>query len=239
MKKLIILLIAAVILNATEYMSKVEPYTTHTISSEVSGKVNFINKLKEYTKIDKKTIVLTLDTEDEKIQVKTLKNSLALQNELVKIKKDNYKNKVKVKQLSIYNKNQEKLYYLESKQSLENMQRDMEIQQNLIRKKEFYISNKYLNKILVSQGEYVEAGTKLYTLYDFSKSKLEVYVRNVDLLGLREKKIFIDGNLSEFSVEKIAQVRDEMRVSTYKVILSKKNNTDNVNYGKVVKVEFK
>jgi len=120
MKKLIILLVSVAVLNATEYMSKVEPYTIHTISSQVSGRVNFVDKTKEYTLIDKKTKVLTLNTQDEKIQVTALQNSLALQNELVKIKKDNYKNKVKVKQLSIYSKNQEKLYYLESKQSLEN-----------------------------------------------------------------------------------------------------------------------
>ncbi len=238
-KNLILISLLTTILNATEYFSKIEPYESHTINSEVSGKVVFVDKSKEYSFIDSKSAILKLDTKDENIQLTTLKNSLAFQKESVKIKESNYKNKAKVKQLSIYNKNQEKLYFLEAKQTLENIKRDIKTQQNQIDKKQFFTSNKYLAEILVSLDEYVESGTKLYTLYDFSKSKLELFVKVNDLENLKEKNIFIDDNLSDFKVEKISQVRDEKRVSTYKVILSSINKSKNFNFGKVVKVEFR
>jgi multidrug resistance efflux pump len=239
MKHIVFLIFIAFGLNATEYFAKIEPYEKHTISSQVNGNVVFVDKSKEYKFIDKKSMILKLDTKDEQIQLDTLKNSLALQKNVVKIKEQNYKNKVKVKQLSIYNKNQEKLSFIEAKQSLENIKRDIKTQERNIEKKEFFVTNQYIDNILVSHEEYVTTGTKLYTLYNFSKLKLEVFVRDQDLDGLKNRDIFINGAKSEFVVEKIAQVRDEKRVSTYKVILSKINSDKNIHFGKVVKVEFR
>jgi len=239
MKKIFLLTISAIVLNATQYFSKIEPYEKHTISSEVSGKVVFIDKSKEYSFIDTKSTILKLDTKDENILLDTLKSTLAFQKELVKIKQSNYKNKVKVKQLSIYNKNQEKLTWIEAKQTLQNIKRDIKTQENKIEKKEFFTSNSYLGEIFVSLYEYVDVGVKLYTIYDFSKSKLQVYIKPSELENLKQKKVYVDGVLSDFRVEKISQVRDEKRISTYKVILSRINKTKNLNFGKVVKVEFK
>lgn len=239
MKKIFLLTISVIVLNATQYFSKIQAYEKHTISSQVDAKVVFIDKTKEYSFIDKNSLVLKLDTKDEEIQLNTLKNSLILQKDVVKIKEQNYKNKVKVKQLSIYNKNQEKLSWIEAKQSLENIKRDIKTQKRQIEKKEFYVNNQYIDNILVAQEEYVTTGTKLYTLYNFSKLKLEVFVRDQNIDTIKQKDIFINGKKSDFIIEKIAQVRDEKRISTYKVILAKANNDKNIHFGKVVKVEFK
>lgn len=239
MKKILLLTLTFITLNATEYFSKIEPYEKHTISSQIDGNVVLVDKSKEYSFVDKNSLVVKLDTKDETIQLDALKKSLSIQRDLVRIKDQNYKNKSRVQQLSIYTKNQEKLLWLESKQSLENIKRDIRTQKRNIEKKEFYVNYQYINNIFVSKGEYVTTGTKLYTLYDFSKLKLEIFLKYQDLDGLTKKTIFIDGMKSDFVVEKIAQVRDEKRVSTYKVVLSKENNNKNIHFGKIVKVEFK
>merc|ERR1712065_39979 len=89
------------------YFTKLEPYEKHIISAEINGKVTYVNKTKEYSLVDKNTMVLKLDTKDEKIQLEALESSLLLQKDIVKIKEQNYQNKTKVKQLSNYDKNQE------------------------------------------------------------------------------------------------------------------------------------
>lgn len=239
MKNILILTITLITLNATEYFSKIEPYEKYTISSQVEGKIVYVDKIKEYSFIDKRSSVLKLDTKDEKIQLDTLENLLVLQKDVVKIKEQDYKNKAKVKQLSIYTKNQEKLSWIEAKQSLENIKRDIKTQKREIEKKEFYVNDQYLDKIFVSHEEYVTTGTKLYTLYNFSKLKLEVFIRDQDIEGLKNRVIFVDGKKSDFIVEKIAQVRDEQRVSTYRVILSRLNSDKSIRFGKIVKVEFR
>ncbi len=239
MKYVLFVVFSAIILNATEYFSKVEPYEKYNISSEVSAKVVFINKDIEYKYIQDKIAILKLDTNDEKIELDNLEKSLVFQKELVDIKEQNYKNKYKVKQLSIYDKNQEKLAWIESEKTLENLKKDIRVKKNTISKKEFYVKDKYVDELFVSQGEYVKAGTHLYTLYDFSKSKLEVFVRAKEINDLEDKEIFVNDKKSEYKIYKITSVRDTQRVSTYKVILAKKNQSTNINFGKVVKVEFR
>ena len=239
MKNLIFLIFIALSLNATEYFSTIEPYEKHTISSEADGRVVLVNKTKEYSFINQNETILKLDIKDESIVLNTLQNSLVLQKDIVNIKESNYKNKFKVRQLSLYDKNQEKLYLIEAKQTLENMKRDIKNEQNKILKKVFNVKDKYLGEIYVSTDEYVTSGTKLYTLYDFSKFKLEVFIRNQDINTIKGKAIFIDDKKTDFVIEKISHVRDEKRVSTYKVILSKVNTKTNTYFGKVVKVEFR
>ena len=239
MKKIIFIILISLSLNATEYFATIEPYEKHTIISEVDGRVVFVDKIKEYSFINQNETILKLDIKDESIVLNTLKNSLLLQKDIVKIKESNYKNKSKVRQLSLYDKNQEKLYLIEAKQTLENMKRDIKNEQNKISKKVFSINDKYLGEVYVSTDEYVTSGTKLYTLYDFSKFKLEVFIRNQDINTIKDKAIFIDDKKTDFVIEKISHVRDEKRVSTYKVILSKANSEANIYFGKVVKVEFR
>jgi len=239
MKNILLLSLIAITLNATEYFTTIEPYEKHVISSQVEGKVTFIDKSKEYKFIDKNTPVIKLDTKDELIRINSLKHSIKLQKNLIAIKEQNYKNKAKVKQLSIYNKNQEKLYFLEAKQTLEQLQRDLLLQNNIIDKKIFNVKNRYIDKLLVSYDEYITVGTELFTLYDFSKLKLEIFVRDKEIDSIKNKTIFIDDKKSKFKIEKISQVRDEQRVSAYRVVLSKPNSNKNIYFGKVVKVEFK
>lgn len=239
MKNLILVCISVVVLNATEYFGKIEPYESFTISSEYPGKIVYVNDLKEYSYLDTKTSILKIDTQDERIQLRTLKNSSTLYEDIIRIRATNYKNKSHVKQLSGYDKNQEKLIWIESKLMLENIKRDIKIKQNEINKKEFSIKEKYLSEIYVALGEYVDIGTKLYTIHDFSKSKIEVYIRHSDFQKLKEKQVYINSAKSNFSVEKISQVNDTERISTYKVVLSSVNKLRQEYYGKIVKVEFK
>ncbi|NQY93275.1 MAG: HlyD family efflux transporter periplasmic adaptor subunit, partial [Campylobacteraceae bacterium] len=106
--------------------------------------------------------------------------------------------------------------------------------------KKFYANNIYLNEIFIEKNEYADAGELLYELYDFSKLKLIIFVKADEIKQLREKKLFVDNIQNDFNIEKISQVRDTKRVSTYKVVLSKVNlNKNNIYFGQVVKVEFR
>ena len=101
------------------------------------------------------------------------------------------------------------------------------------------VLRKYIDEIFVSPNEYVTSGSKLYTLYDFSQSKLEIFVVAKEIETLKNKEIFVDGKKSDYKIQKIASVRDSVKVSTYKVILGKENKYKNIKFGKIVKVEFR
>ena len=239
MRNIIYIIALAIGLNASEYYAKVEPYKTYTISSELSAKVEFVNKKKEYSLVKQKALVLKLDSTDEDIEFDSAKKSLVIQEEVLKIKQSNYKNKVKVRQLSIYDKNQEKLSYLDSKQIVEDLKKNIKVIQKQKQRKEFFVEDKYLKEIYVNKGEYVQIGQMLFELYDFSRSKLEVFVRPNDIEGLKQKSIYINDKKSEYKIEKVSKVRDTQRVSTYKVILYKDNPSRNIKFGEIVKVEFR
>jgi len=239
MKPILTLLILTLTLNATEYMGKIEPYEHYTISAQSSGRVTFIAKAREYSMIEKSLVVLRLDTQEEGIALSNLQHSIKLQKEVVGIKEKNYKNKLGIAQLSDYTKNQEKLLYLDAKQLLENLYRDRAMQKLAIQNKTFTISHLYLDGFHVALGEYVTVGTKLYELYDLSRLKLEIFLPKKELDGIWQKRIYLDGKMSDFRIEKIAKVNDTQHISMYRVILVQKNHTSGNYLGKVVKIAFK
>lgn len=239
MRNIIYIIALAIGLNASEYYAKIEPYKTYSISSELSAKVEFVDKKKEYSLVKQKALVLKLDSTDEDIEFDSAKKSLLIQEEVLKIKQSNYKNKAKVIQLSIYDKNQEKLSYLDSRQIVEDLKKNIKVIQKQKKRKEFFVEDKYLKEIYVNKGEYVQIGQMLFELYDFSKSKLEVFVRPNDIEDLKQKSIYINDKKSEYKIEKVSKVRDTQRVSTYKVILYKDKPNPNIKFGEIVKVEFR
>lgn len=225
---------------AISYMGKIEPFTTYTISSEISGIVTFVDSTKEFSSIDTKELIISIDSSDEDIQIESSTQSLSNLKEILIIQKQNYENKSKVKQLSPYDKNNEKLAYLQTKQTYIETKLNSKTLKNQKRKKEFYVKNKYLGKIYKNQGELINIGDVLFQYYDFSKIKIILYIKPEDIKNIKNKKIFIDNKKSEFSISKISKIRDKYRVSTFEVELTKNNiDQDNIEFGQIVKVEFR
>lgn len=226
---------------ASVYMAKIEPYEKQEIKSEVSGKIIFLNKNKEYSYIKDAQVLIKIDDFDEQILLKNLNNRLTLQDEILKIRKQNYKSKSNIRQLSQYDKNMEKLNYLNVKQNIFNLNKEIKTLKNTIKKKNFFVKNSYLGKIYKNSNEYVQIGEKLFDRYDFSKSKIILYINENEIDDIKNKKIYINNQVSKYYLAKNSLIKDEKRVSRYKVILLKKNSEKNMlkRFGQIVQVEFK
>ncbi|MCH9813791.1 MAG: HlyD family secretion protein [Epsilonproteobacteria bacterium] len=240
MKKIILLLGIALGLQGATYMAKVEPYESTVVSSEFGGKVVFTDKEKEFSYLKSPTTVLRLDSSEERIELKRTQESLAIQQEVLKIKVQNYQNKRSVKQMSSYEKRLEKLVMLESKQIVSDLKKTIALLKNQQAKKHFSVEKRYLGELFVNEGAFVNPGDSLFEMHDFSRSKLIVYLKPETLEKVEKKAVYLDGKKSNYKVVKVAKVRDRKRVSTYRVELEKENLEDsNLSFGAVVKVEFK
>lgn len=224
--------------NANIYMGKIEAYKKIEVRSQISGVVEYVQDKKIFSNIQEQELILKINDKDQNINIKFLEQRLKTQKNIVEIKKDKYIKKSKIKQISIYDKNNEKLAFFESLQELNTLEKEMEIEIRTKEKKHFYLENTYLSKIYFEKGSYVSQGDLLYETYDLKKERIVLYLSFKALNNIKEKNIFINGEKSLYKVFHISRLKDEIRVSTHKIILYKKSNKKTT-FGKVVSVEFK
>lgn len=241
MKKILLAIFCSLTLVfASEYMTKIEPFESFEIKSQTTGIVEFVNRDLESQFIKMNQVLIEINSKDEEIELHKQKNSLAVQREIVKIKQRNYSAKNRVSQMSRYEKEREKLDFLESKKELVLIQEEIKRLKNEISKKKLEVKNRYIHKIYVNKGEYITLGDNLYGSFNISKQKITLYLSFEEIESLDEKLIYIDGVKSDFKVHKISKIKDEIRVSRYKVEFIKQNNDlENFFFDRVVKVELK
>ncbi len=264
MKIFISILLVLVSLHASEYYAKAEPKELFSVKALVSGEVVFVNDRQEGTESDGNVVVIVddaIDKEDlksSKLKLKYLLSNISLMNQnlvnskrVAQINEDNYK---RVKNLSSYSKTQKdtKLLsminaqnsYISVKTSLENLKtqkEDLKLKiktlQDRIKKKNISVLNgQYIYKIYPRIGDYVNPGTKLMDLYDVSGAKLVIYLSLDELVGIEQKKIYLDGLETSYKIDKTWSVADSVNISSYRVeILIKKPKQ----FSKLVKIEFK
>ena len=239
-KALIFTLFSISSLFANEYMAQLKPIKEFEIKAQSSGVVTFVDKNLEATYLKKEATILKIDSEDEDIELAQQKDLYKVQKEIVDIKEKNYNSKARVTQLSLYNKNVEKLSLLEAKKELVNTKKAIRTLENNKTKKLFKNSNIYLGKIYKQKGEFVNVADKIYDAYDFSEIKIELYLTLEEIKKLKTQTILIDGKASEFELSKVYKIKDTNKISRYKVELTKPTlNEENFFFGKVVKVEFR
>lgn len=239
-KVLIFILLSFGSVFAKEYMTKIEPFEKYEIKSQTSGVVELANKDLESQFIKMNKTLIQINSRDEEIELQKQKNSLEIQEEIVKIKKRNFSAKNRISQMSRYEKENEKLDFLESKKELVLIEEEIKRLKNEISKKRFDVKNRYIYKIYVNKGEYITIGDLLYESYDISKQKIKLYLTLGEIENLDKKSVFIDGKNSTFKVYKISKIKDEVRVSRYKVEFTKTNdNLKNYYFNKIVKVELR
>lgn len=242
MKQLLILisLLCSSTLFSKDFMAQIEPFQSYEIRSQTAGVIKFINNKLESSFVETNEVLVQINSIDEKIELKKQRDSQNIQKQIVKIKQRNYQAKNKIKQLSLYDKNSEKLSLLESRKELLSTAQDIKKLQNEINKKVFRVENRYINEIFINQGEYVNEGDKLFDMFDISNLKIILYLSHEEIKGLDKSSIYIDGKKSDFKTYKIRKIKDEIKVSRYKVEFIKKNeNLDDYFFNKVVKVEIK
>lgn len=224
---------------AKEYMVQITPNEKFEIKSQTSGIVKYVKEDLESNFVKMNETLLQINSRDEEIELQKQRESLLIQKEIVKIKEKNYQAKNRIRQISLYDKNNEKLSFLESKKELVTTQQSIKKLLNEMTKKVFKVENRYINKIFVKKGEYVNIADKLFDMYDISKLKITLYLSYDEIRGLDTKTIFIDGIKSDFKVHKINKIKDEIKVSRYKVEFVKNNeNPDDYFFNEIVKVEI-
>ena len=239
MKTILLMLLLLNPLFALEYFAKIEPIKSYKIGSDIQGKVSYASDDKEFSFIKNSTLLLQIESQQEDIELNALEQSLTIQSEIFQIKEQNYQSKAKVKQLSTYEKNSEKLEYLQAKQTIVDIQKSIATLKNQKIKKEFSLKKKYLTKLYFKKGEIVNIGDLLYESHDLSQLKITLFVKADLLPTIKQKSIYIDGKKSDFTLLKVSKLKDKHRVSTHEVILSSKNNKKDFVFGKIVKVEFR
>jgi multidrug resistance efflux pump len=203
--------------------------------------VVFINLKREFSYIKKSRPIVKLDPKDENIAINNLGEKIKLLKKTIAIRQDNLNSKSKIRQISKYELNGEKLALLNTKLSLTSTKLELALKKHLLQKKLFFLSNGYLGKIFVTNYQFVGPGGKVFEYYDFDKSKIEVYIPADEVANIQNKDIYINGKkTSKWKIDKISKVKDSQKISSYFVKLVKKNRKpSDAKFGNLVRIEFK
>lgn len=263
MKLISLILLTTTLLFSKVYYSKVEPYEIRDISSNVSGLVLFIDEdmigkklsSKPYVKIDSELDLKELKYTKEKLiylksTVSSNENVLKNLEELLVKKRDNYDKVKSLKIKSTIEKDREFYDLVSSENTYLNTIKDtnnlkIQISDLNLRKAQLTrsISDKNLNaegftlySIAVRAGQVVGVSTPLAKIADISKAKLTIYLDESDLVGLNDKKVYLDGKLSEYKVSRVSNIADIKNISKYMAQIIIKSPKV---FSKLVKVELK
>jgi len=239
MKQMIFTVLLTTFMEANSYTAQVEPYEKVLVLSEINGLVTKVKREAEYGFLGQRKSLVQVEKRVEAIEVKGLKSSLKFSKRAYSLKADNFSRKNKVRQISQYEKDLEKSSLYEIQSQMEELQKNIDLLEYRIDKKTFFLEQKYVGKIYVREGDYVDVGSKIMDSYDVSKEKIELYVRAKEIEGIQSKSIFINGKKSEYTIEKVSQVRDGVNLSSFLVRIVKKNFKPKRYFGTVVKVEFR
>jgi hypothetical protein len=243
MKKIIIFL--ATLLFA--YDARVIPFDEYDVKAAVSGKVIFADKNLEAKNLKNKTVVKLddyqekVDINNTKMQINILKQEIENQKAIVKRKRETYlkyknlKTKSQVeKDLKFYDYMASYNQLLNLKSQLSNLIDNLKKLKDIVNKKNIRVSG-YLYKLYINRDDYATPGRLIAKVYDISKQKLYIYVPIEKIETIKNKKVYINGKLSNFKITKIWKVPDEQYITSYKVELI----GSGLKFGDVVNVAFK
>ncbi len=259
----LLLLLCSVSLFAKVHYAKVEPFEEITLKSAVSAQVVMTQRNLEGTTVTNKRII-QLDQKMDHIELKSSQKGLKLlkkmshinQKILLSLKESLQRQEAyyqRIKDLSSASLTQKdnafygyintKNQYLSTQEKIDTLKKqqlDLEYKiallQDRIQKKEIRIKNKFLYKILVNQGDFVNAGTPLAKVKDLTRAKLVLFLEQDELKDLPKKTIYINDKPTQYKINKRWLVSDEKFISSYRAeIYIKPHN----NFSKLLKVELK
>jgi hypothetical protein len=219
----------------SEFYAKVQPLKHYKVKSAVSGQIIKVNKALESNNV-KNNYIIQIDSKIDKIDLKQTKIKLNNLKNILEIENNTLKSFNKVSSKSKFDKDNQKIKVLNISSSISDMIIKIETLKDKIAKKDIRVKNIYIDNIAVEKGDYVNPGTLLYSGYDLTKSKLEIFIP-IDTIDLyKNKTIYIDGKKTNLKINKIYKVADTKYISSYKceIILDTK-----IKFSKVVKVTFK
>jgi hypothetical protein len=228
------------------YYGKVEAINEYNIKSDISGKVVDINRSAVATNY--RGVVIKIDDYKDKVnlknyehQLKNLKEILKVQKETMLRKKATYEIYKNLKSKSQYEKDLKFYDYSNSliacnqtKNSISNLEAQIAILKDTISKKNISFKN-YIYEIDLHKGDYVNNGSLIAKTMDLTKNKIYVYIPIDKIKSIRNKKIYINGKISNFKIGYIKKVADSKFVTSYKVKLVGNYPT----VSQIVKVDFR
>lgn len=228
-----IILFLPLFIYAKSYMGIINPINEYTIYSKSSGEIISLDKNDE-TKLLNKTII-QIDKDIEEKTLKLYKEQLSLNRQKLEINQSNYNKFITLKGQSKVDKDDKLLDIIDLKNSIASLKISIARLENTIANKTISIKNLYLKEFLVNKHDYVTAGTKVATVYDTSKSKVEIYVTKADFENIKNKIIYIDDKKTNLKINKIDITTDDTYISSHKIEIV----IDSKDFGSPIKVEFK
>lgn len=262
--KILLLLFMPLVIFAKVHYAKVEPYTTVTMKSSVSGLVLHVNLDAEGEMLDGTRIIHLDDTLDS-VNLEASKKSATLLTEMLEINKDiatsladNVKRQEgyyqRINKLSTASKTQKdnaysaftsaKTQYLGTKEKIVNLEKqilDMQYKiaqlEDSIAKKSLVLNHQYLYQLMVRKGDFVAPGSALAQVMDTSKAKLVLFLEPDELKDLDQKIVYLDDKKTEYKVAKVWSVTDEKFISSYRAEIYIPAPKES--FSKLMKVEIK
>jgi hypothetical protein len=238
MKYLLLFVLPFSLLGGT-YMVPSSPVEKVTIKSEIGGKVTLAVSDKEQQFIAN-TVIVKIDNALELSQIKYYQKQIDILSEIVSLKKENATNKAKVTRLSKYNKNVEKINYLESSKELAALKLYIAQVKLDKGKKIFRVKDRYLQRLHVKKNERIQAGDNIMTLYNTNTIKLVTFMpkEEIEILQKKHKNILFNNKKGDFKLYSIDKLTDETHLSSYRVEFRKdlKSKT-NYLFGELVTIK--
>ena len=262
--KALLLLLTPLFLFSKVHYAKVEPYQTFTLKSAVSAQVTNAKVELEGKKVSSSTII-KLDDKLDVSKLASSRSSIKLIGKMIETNKlifqalnesverqEQYYNRISnmvsasktQRDNAFYSYTTSKTQSLSTKEKIDSLRKqklDLEYEvmrlKDSISKKRVKVKNKFLHKLLVNVGDYVNMGTPLAELKDLSSGKLILFLEVNELKGIKKKKIYIDAKATNYKISKIWSVTDEKYISSYRTEILIKNPKNN--FSKLLKVEFK
>ena len=262
--KYIILFLTPLLLFSKVHYAKVEPLESITLKSAVSAQVLVAKIDLEGRRVHSNTII-QLDGKLDKIKLSSSKESLKLIQSMIQINRNILSalkqslNKQKAyysrisnivsasktqKDNAFYAFTNAKTQYFSTKEKIDSLKKqklDLEFEiarlKDSINKKSITIKNKFLDKLLVHKGDFVNMGTPLAELKDLTSAKLVLFLEANELKDIKKRTIYINDKATNYKVSKIWSVADKKFISSYRTEIVIKNPKES--FSKLLKVEFK
>ena len=246
------------------HYAKVEPYESVVLKSAVSAEVTHVALDAEGKMVRNGEIIHLddyLDLADLNASQKSLNllhTMLDINQEMVQSLADALKRQrgyyERLNKLSTASKTQKdtafaafvtsKNQYLSTKEKIETLKKqilDMKYRIEKLResidKKSIRLKDRYLYKLSVRVGDFVNPGSPLAIVQDLSRGKLTLFLELSELKDLRKKQVFIDGKKTDYRIDKVWSVADEKFISSYRAEIYIKKPEKY--FSKLVKVELK
>jgi hypothetical protein len=213
--KIFLLLFTPLLIFAKVHYAKVEPYESVVLKSAVSALVMDVDLEAEGSIVDQKRVIY-LDDRLDKMNLKISKETLLILQETLKRQESYFHRMDKLKTASTNQKDDAFYSFSSAKTQYLDMQYKIAQLEDSIEKKSIVLHDMYLYEIMVRKGDYVNPGSPLASIVDASRAKLVLFLEPSELEDIEQKTVYLNGEKTEYKVDKVWRVADEKFISSYR-----------------------